>query len=61
LDCAVRQAAVIYLKNLLYEHWLVEKEKSGGQWEFSEQDKVFFRQHIIETLINAPEPIRLIF
>uniref|UniRef100_A0A914MIF9 Importin N-terminal domain-containing protein n=1 Tax=Meloidogyne incognita TaxID=6306 RepID=A0A914MIF9_MELIC len=57
LDRAVRQAAVIYMKNILYEHWSVEKDKAGSQWEFSEQDKLFIKQHIIQTIIIAPEPI----
>ena len=62
LDRAVRQAAVIYMKNILYEHWSVDKDKVGSQWEFSEQDKLFIKQHIIETIIIAPEPIKyLIF
>ncbi|KAF7637161.1 Importin N-terminal domain-containing protein [Meloidogyne graminicola] len=59
LDCAVRQAAVIYMKNLFYEHWFVEKDKTNNQWEVSEQDKIFIRQHIIETIISAPEPIKI--
>uniref|UniRef100_A0A1I8BG76 Importin N-terminal domain-containing protein n=1 Tax=Meloidogyne hapla TaxID=6305 RepID=A0A1I8BG76_MELHA len=47
------------MKNILYEHWSVEKENAANQWEFSEQDKLFIRQHIIETIILAPEPIKI--
>uniref|UniRef100_A0A914L4I4 Importin N-terminal domain-containing protein n=1 Tax=Meloidogyne incognita TaxID=6306 RepID=A0A914L4I4_MELIC len=47
------------MKNILYEHWSVDKDKVGSQWEFSEQDKLFIKQHIIETIIIAPEPIKI--
>lgn len=61
LDLSVRQAAAIYLKNMVTSSWL-EKEVSITQpLEFSihEQDRALVREHIIEALIQVPETIRL--
>ncbi|KAL3110544.1 hypothetical protein niasHT_020015 [Heterodera trifolii] len=57
LDCAVRQAAVIYFKNIICSHWEVDDEKK--RWTLSEQDKVSVKQQIIPAIIRSPEPIRI--
>jgi hypothetical protein len=59
-ESAVRQAAVIYLKNIIHEYWEVDKEHNEGKWELSEQDKITLRQQLILTTINSPEPIKYI-
>jgi hypothetical protein len=62
LDCSIRQAAVIYLKNAIYEHWNIDKdENSAEKWELSEQDKAPLKQQIIPAIIHAPEPIKFIY
>lgn len=61
IDMTVRQAAVVYLKNIITSSWL-EKETSVTQpLEFSihEQDRSLVRDNIVEALIQAPEKIRL--
>ena len=60
LECAGRQAAVIDLKNVIDEHWEVEKDlqKEGKQWEMSEQDKAPLRTQIIPAILHSPEPIK---
>lgn len=58
-ESAVRQAAVIYLKNIIHEYWEVDKEHNEGKWELSEQDKITLRQQLILTTINSPEPIKV--
>uniref|UniRef100_A0A915DG54 Importin N-terminal domain-containing protein n=1 Tax=Ditylenchus dipsaci TaxID=166011 RepID=A0A915DG54_9BILA len=61
VEYAVRQAAVIYLKNLVHKCWVVEEEDSSTVKELplSEQDKTPIRQKIIPSIIHAPEAIRI--
>ncbi|KAK2188208.1 hypothetical protein NP493_140g03054 [Ridgeia piscesae] len=62
LDKPVRQAGVIYLKNMVCQFW---EEKEVAQvtdpvpFCIHETDKVFVREHIVETVIGAPEPVRV--
>uniref|UniRef100_A0A915ASV6 Importin N-terminal domain-containing protein n=1 Tax=Parascaris univalens TaxID=6257 RepID=A0A915ASV6_PARUN len=40
VDCSARQAAVIYLKNVINRSWaLDEEEKTSGTFVLPEQDK----------------------
>lgn len=61
LEMPVRQAAAIYLKNVITSNWS-EKETNGNtvQIEFSihEQDRGLVRDSIVEAVIHAPELIR---
>ncbi|KAI6227069.1 D-Importin 7/RanBP7 [Aphelenchoides besseyi] len=59
VDVATRQAAVIYLKNLISRSWSVSEEDAVNTTPISEQDKVDIRSRIIERIIEAPEPIRV--
>ncbi|KAI6210536.1 D-Importin 7/RanBP7 [Aphelenchoides besseyi] len=59
VDVATRQAAVIYLKNLISRSWAVSEEDAVNTTPISEQDKVDIRSQIIERIIEAPEPIRV--
>jgi hypothetical protein len=57
-DCA---AGVIYLKNVTCEWWKVrEPDNAGDAVPFSihEQDKVVMRTHLVEAIIQAPDPVR---
>lgn len=61
IDLSVRQAAAVYMKNMITNSWL-EKEVSIAQpLEFSihEQDRKAVRDNIVEALIQTPEMIRL--
>lgn len=63
VEIPVRQAAAVYMKNIITSSWL-EKEVSVTQpLEFSihEQDRSLVRDNIVEALIQAPETIRLQF
>lgn len=55
-EYSLRQAAVIYLKNLVHKSWVVEEE--DNELPLSEQDKTPIRSRIIQAIVNAPEPIR---
>lgn len=60
IDLSVRQAAVVYMKNIITSSWL-EKEVSITQpLEFSihEQDRGVIRKNIVEALPRTPELIR---
>ncbi|VDK43500.1 unnamed protein product [Anisakis simplex] len=60
VDCSARQAAVIYLKNVINRSWaLDEDEKSSGMFVLSEQDKHIIREHIIDAIVASPEAIRV--
>lgn len=58
LESTVRQAAVIYLKNVVHKAWVVDEDEKDTTLPISEQDKTPIRQAIIGSIVNAPEPIR---
>ncbi|XP_044732158.1 importin-7 isoform X2 [Chrysoperla carnea] len=61
LDMPIRQAAVIYLKNLVTQNWN-EREPDIGQpipFSIHEQDRSTVRDSIVEAVIHAPELIRV--
>ena len=57
----VTSTGVIYLKNMVCQFW---EEKEVAQvtdpapFCIHETDKVFIREHIVEAVISAPEPVR---
>nr|XP_061796203.1 importin-7-like [Nerophis lumbriciformis] len=61
LDLPVRQAGVIYLKNMITQHW------AGGDDSSTEtpvnkipfEDRQFIRDSIVEAIIHSPERIRV--
>ena len=57
----VRQAGVIYLKNMISQFW-AEKEADNPAdavpFSIHEQDKKPIRDSIIEAIIHAPDPVR---
>ncbi|XP_019742203.1 importin-7 [Hippocampus comes] len=61
LDLPVRQAGVIYLKNMITQHWC------GGDGSSTEtpvnnipdEDRQFIRDTIVEAIIHSPERIRV--
>ncbi|KAL6429387.1 hypothetical protein ACFW04_008221 [Cataglyphis niger] len=60
VDVPVRQAGVIYLKNLITSNW-ADKEAESGPIEFSihEQDRAMIRDAIVDAVVHAPEIIRV--
>lgn len=61
VDPSVRQAAAVYLKNIITTSWL-EKETSVTQppdFSIHELDRGLVRDNIVEALIQSPEMIRL--
>ncbi|CAB1339253.1 unnamed protein product [Coregonus sp. 'balchen'] len=61
LDLPVRQAGVIYLKNMVTQHW---SEGDGISTEtpvnnIPEEDRQFIRDNIVEAIIHSPERIRV--
>lgn len=56
-DYAVRQAAVIYLKNTIRKSWEVN-EQEKDVLPLCEQDKVLFKQKLLPAILHSPEPIR---
>ncbi|KAM0731269.1 Importin-7 [Formica fusca] len=60
VDVPVRQAGVIYLKNLITSNW-ADKEADSGPIEFSihEQDRAMIRDAIVDAVVHAPEIIRV--
>lgn len=60
VDMPVRQAGVIYLKNLITSHW-ADKEVESGPIEFSihEQDRAMIRDAIVDAVVHAPDLIRI--
>lgn len=62
IDMPVRQAGVIYLKNMLTQYWIErEPEHVTDKVPFNihEQDRQPIRENIIEAIIHAPEPVRV--
>uniref|UniRef100_A0AAY4EAR1 Importin N-terminal domain-containing protein n=1 Tax=Denticeps clupeoides TaxID=299321 RepID=A0AAY4EAR1_9TELE len=61
LDLPVRQAGVIYLKNMVTQYWS-EGEAANGEVPASnipEEDRQFIRDNIVEAIIHSPERIRV--
>uniref|UniRef100_A0A8C5F3X9 Importin 7 n=1 Tax=Gadus morhua TaxID=8049 RepID=A0A8C5F3X9_GADMO len=61
LDLNVRQAGVIYLKNMITQHWS-EGDSSSTEPPVNnipEEDRQFIRDNIVEAIIHSPERIRV--
>uniref|UniRef100_A0AAX7UZG7 Importin N-terminal domain-containing protein n=1 Tax=Astatotilapia calliptera TaxID=8154 RepID=A0AAX7UZG7_ASTCA len=61
LDLPVRQAGVIYLKNMITQHWS-DGDGSGTETPVNnipEEDRQFIRDTIVEAIIHSPERIRV--
>uniref|UniRef100_A0A4W6DD61 Importin 7 n=1 Tax=Lates calcarifer TaxID=8187 RepID=A0A4W6DD61_LATCA len=61
LDLPVRQAGVIYLKNMITQHWS-DGDGSGTETPVNnipEEDRQFIRDSIVEAIIHSPERIRV--
>ncbi|XP_076329001.1 importin-7-like isoform X2 [Tachypleus tridentatus] len=61
LEMSVRQAGVIYLKNLVLQFW---QQKEQEPWKpalfhIHEQDRAMIRDSIIDATVQAPELIRI--
>ncbi|XP_066600372.1 importin-7 [Prorops nasuta] len=56
----VRQAGVIYLKNLITTNW-ADREPESAPVEFSihEQDRAMIRDAIVDAVVHAPELIKV--
>lgn len=61
LDMPVRQAGVIYLKNLITNQWVAKEVDPGTPLPFSlhEQDKAMIRDAIVDAVVHAPDVIRV--
>uniref|UniRef100_A0A8C7WCV9 Importin 8 n=1 Tax=Oncorhynchus mykiss TaxID=8022 RepID=A0A8C7WCV9_ONCMY len=61
VEFPVRQAAAIYLKNMVSQYWQ-DREPSLGEVVFPfnihENDRTQIRNHIVEAIIQCPESIR---
>uniref|UniRef100_A0A8C7E0R4 Importin 8 n=1 Tax=Oncorhynchus kisutch TaxID=8019 RepID=A0A8C7E0R4_ONCKI len=61
VEFPVRQAAAIYLKNMVSQYWQ-DREPSLGEVVFPfnihENDRTQIRDHIVEAIIQCPESIR---
>uniref|UniRef100_A0A6Q2X3V6 Importin N-terminal domain-containing protein n=1 Tax=Esox lucius TaxID=8010 RepID=A0A6Q2X3V6_ESOLU len=61
LDLPIRQAGVIYLKNMVTQHWS-EGDCTGTETPVNnipEEDRQFIRDNIVEAIIHSPERIRV--
>ncbi|PNF26978.1 Importin-7, partial [Cryptotermes secundus] len=61
VDMPVRQAGVIYLKNLVSQHWADREVEPGQPLPFSihEQDRAMIRDAIVDAVVHAPDLIRV--
>ncbi|XP_076310776.1 importin-7 msk isoform X2 [Tachypleus tridentatus] len=61
LDIPVRQAGVIYLKNLVAQHWAEKEQEAGKLMVFTlhEQDRATIRDAIVDAVVHAPELLRI--
>ncbi|KAI6191273.1 D-Importin 7/RanBP7 [Aphelenchoides bicaudatus] len=58
-EMAVRQAAVIFFKNLVNRAWNVDELDKDKITQISEQDKVAVRSVIVDLIVEAPDSIRV--
>ncbi|KAK7864998.1 hypothetical protein R5R35_000025 [Gryllus longicercus] len=61
IDMPVRQAGVIYLKNLITQNWADREVEPGQPLPFSihEQDRAMIRDAIVDAVVLAPDLIRV--
>jgi len=62
VDMPVRQAGVIYLKNMLTQYWIEREPENvtdNVPFNIHENDRAPIRDNIIEAIIHAPEPVRV--
>ncbi|XP_049829348.1 importin-7 isoform X1 [Schistocerca gregaria] len=61
VDMPVRQAGVIYLKNLVTQNWADREVEPGQPLPFSihEQDRAMIRDAIVDAVVHAPDIIRV--
>nr|CAD7399981.1 unnamed protein product [Timema poppensis] len=61
VDMPVRQAGVIYLKNLVTQHWADKEAEPGQPLPFSvhEQDRAMIRDAIVDAVVHAPDLIKV--
>lgn len=60
LDMPVRQAGVIYLKNMVTQHWKDAEYEQGDVIPFHihEQDRALIREAIVDAVVHAPDLVR---
>lgn len=61
VEMSVRQAGVIYLKNLIVQSWTLDQEVESGKpiaYTIHEQDRAMIRDSIVEAIVHSPEIIR---
>ncbi|MCP9263055.1 Importin-7 [Dirofilaria immitis] len=56
VDCSARQAAVIYLKNVINRHWVMDEDDKQS-FSLPEQDKHLIRELIIDAIVASPEAV----
>ncbi|MPC82153.1 Importin-8 [Portunus trituberculatus] len=62
VDMPVRQAGVIYLKNMVTQHWK-DAEYEGGEpipFHIHEQDRAMIRDAIVDAVVHAPDLVSLL-
>ena len=60
LDMPVKQAGVIYLKNMITQYWKDAEYEQGDSIPFHihEQDRAIIRESIIDAVVHAPDLVR---
>ncbi|CAM1319365.1 IPO7 (predicted), partial [Pycnogonum litorale] len=60
LDMPVRQAGVIYFKNMILPYWEEKEAKRGEAVPFNihEQDRAMIRDAIVDAVVHAPDCVR---
>lgn len=60
VELPVRQAGVIYLKNLITTNWATKESENGpAPFSIHEQDRVMIRDAIVDAVVHAPEIIKI--
>lgn len=62
IDMPVRQAGVIYLKNMITQFWQDREAENPGDpvpFNIHEQDRLAIRNNVVEAIIQSLEPIRV--
>ncbi|XP_076030766.1 importin-7 msk isoform X2 [Oratosquilla oratoria] len=61
VDMPVRQAGVIYLKNMVAHHWKDAEYEAGEPIPFHihEQDRAMIRDAIVDAVVHAPDLVRV--
>lgn len=58
VELPIRQAGIIYLKNMIASSWSDPEEDEGTRFHIHEQDRAVIRDSLVDAAVHSPPVIR---